>query len=372
MRVLFVNDILEGGGAERAMATLINTMVKNHLMSIQLALLEKGIGFKLENEVKIHFLSPKKRPPNYEKFKNLFTQARLLKKIIEQEKIDLVISFQFRSNFTAIISRMLGHSAKLIISERAYAKNFYHRPGIAPKINQFLMRRLYPKADLIIANSQDIKIGLHEFYGVRRNLIEVINNGYPIDEIRTLSEEAIPEWNQLFDPKDTVLINVGRVEWEKGQEYLLEALGNVKEASTLKVLFLGKICHNYKRKLDRIIDKHGLQNRVVFKGFVANPYPWVVKSSVFTFTSLFEGYPNALAEALILGKPLVSFDIKAGVRDIIQGEKQGILVPFGDVEAYGKAILDALKLGSVDSMPILDAKDSAQNYFFHMTSLLSY
>jgi N-acetylgalactosamine-N,N'-diacetylbacillosaminyl-diphospho-undecaprenol 4-alpha-N-acetylgalactosaminyltransferase len=371
MRILFLNDILEGGGAERAMATLINTLVKKHQLSIQLALLEKGVGFKLEDEVKVHFLSSKKLPPNYEKFKNLWTQARLLKKIIQQEKIDLVISFQFRSNFTAIISRIFGHSAKIILSERAYAKNFYNRPGIAPMVNQFLMRMLYPKADLIIANSRDIKIGLSEFYGVSKKLIKVINNGYSLEEIWKLSQEEIPEWNRLFDREDKVIINVGRVEWEKGQEYLLEAMTFLPRDLPIKLLLLGKVRPEYKQKLDLIIEKHNLHDRVFFKGFTSNPYPWIAKSSIFVFTSLFEGYPNAVAEALILEKPIVSFDIKAGVRDIIISEKQGVLVPFGNTEVLAESILKSLKPFVPDSSHILSAEESALKYFQYFKQTLN-
>lgn len=345
------------------MATLIHTLSHNYPLEIHLALLESGIGFAIPDSVQVHFLSAKKQPSNMEKLRNLVTQAFQVKKIAQKEQFDLIVSFQFRSNFTNVIAKLIGAASPIVLSERAYAKNFYQRKGFAPILNQFLIRRLYPKANHIIVNSTDIKQGLSDFYGVPSELMTVINNGYDKQTIRKESVRDCVPWKEMFQEDEVVLVNVGRVEWEKGQEYLVQVLGELKGKGNFKVLFLGMVREAYRQKLDQISEELGVKDRIVYAGFVSNPYAWVARSDVFVFTSLFEGYPNALAEAIVLHKPAISFDIKAGVSDIIRSEQQGMIVPFGDIKAMAEAVLKVPMRTAVSDDHILTADQSAQMYF---------
>lgn len=363
IKLLLVNDILEGGGAEKSMVTIIHALCEHYQVDIHVALLENGLGFELPKSVKVYFLSQSKRPPNLTKFYNLFSHAVMLKKLHRQEKFDLVLSFQFRSNFTNVISKLLGIGCPIIISERAYAKNFYNRPGIAPVINQRLIKWLYPKAERILVNSQDIMHGLVEFYKIPADKIVVINNGYNKDQIRYLAEKSNPDLDKLIKSDGYLLVNVGRIEWEKGQEYLIHAMAHLKQKGNYKLVLVGKCNNDYKNKLIKLIQTFGLEGQVHFTGFLANPYPYIAKADVFAFTSLFEGYPNALAEAVILKKPVVSFDIKAGVSDIITSSQIGRKVGFGQTEELAHAIDSVKDNRTVTDFHILDEKQVGEKYY---------
>jgi glycosyltransferase involved in cell wall biosynthesis len=81
---------------------------------------------------------------------------------------------------------------------------------------------------------------------------------------------------------------------------------------------------------------------MIIMGFVANPYPYFRAASLFVLSSLWEGLPTVLLEAMALGLPIVSTDCPSGPREILEGGRLGELVPTEDVSALARAIAAAL------------------------------
>ena len=86
------------------------------------------------------------------------------------------------------------------------------------------------------------------------------------------------------------------------------------------------------------MDCLGLDGEVFLPGFVENPYVWLARASIFALSSMWEGFPNVLLEALACGLPVVSTDCPSGPSDILTGNRFGRLVPVGDSEALAHAL----------------------------------
>ena len=91
-----------------------------------------------------------------------------------------------------------------------------------------------------------------------------------------------------------------------------------------------------------MIDELNLRKFISMPGFVDNPYAYVAQSDVFVFSSLWEGLPTVLIEALACGTPIVSTDCPTGPTEVLENGKYGKLVPVDDAPALAKAIEETL------------------------------
>ena len=309
--VLFLNDSMCGGGAEKSMARIVNELIKE--MPILLVSLEDSFCIELDNRIKTLYFN-KKLNSKIDKIFSLFKDAIKLKKLVKKNKIKQVVSFQYRSNVVNILSKMFGSTHKVIISERNYPEKSLEYIPLFQKLVKFL----YKKTDLVIVNATDTK-NLLEKWGISN--IKLIFNGYDKERIYNLSQEKIEaKYLEIFNKK--VIVNVGRLTYQKGQEYLIKSMPLLKD---MNLLLIGE--GEDKEKLQVLAKELKVENRVFFIGFQKNPYKFIKKADVFVFTSFYEGFPNALAEALILQKPIVSFDFKAGANDLVDN-----LVKIGDID----------------------------------------
>lgn len=127
-----------------------------------------------------------------------------------------------------------------------------------------------------------------------------------------------------------VIVAVGRLEVEKGFDLLIEAFAPLAAKYTDWILVvLGE--GGERPALEALIERHGLHGRVFLAGRVGNVGEWYEAAALFVLSSRFEGFPNALVEALASGVPVISFDCETGPRDIIRHGVNGLLVPPGDV-----------------------------------------
>ncbi|MBI5745341.1 MAG: glycosyltransferase [Elusimicrobia bacterium] len=260
---------------------------------------------------------------------------------------DTVLSFMERSNIVNVIAgRAGGHRS--VICERTRPSGEFS--GLRGALMRPLIRRYYPLADIVVANSAGVKKDLTDNFGVPADKIRVIHNGCDAAGIAALAAKPLPEgWDTVY--ARPVLATSGRLTAAKGQWHLLRIFKALKQevpAAALVLVGDGEL----RGMLTRLAVRLGLkvsasgdpdpQADVYFAGFRENPYPFLAKARLFVFTSLWEGFPNALVEAMACGVPVVAADCAAGPREILDP----LSVPGG-----GTAIPETAPYGTL--MPVL-------------------
>lgn len=341
MKLKILINSLAGGGAERQIALLSKQIPIDEVI-----ILENEITYKLNNTKITNLCKSNKNQSSLVKTLLIPVYAARLNKIIEQD--DIIVSFLERSNFVNIVCRLFfkKKNVKVIVNERntpslAFKKGF-------KRLNIFLLKKLYPHADLILGNSIGVKDDLLALCKVPENKIKVINNGCDLKYIISRSKEKIEtKYEAIFT--DPVIINIGSFKESKGQWHLIRIFAQLKNVlSNVKLIFLGDgKLRNY---LTGLAVESGLRvysiwdqkseegnniedHDIYFLGFQENPFSILKGSSVFVLPSLWEGFPNVLLEAMAVGLPVLAADCQSGPREMLS-ENYGMLLPVLDNKSY--------------------------------------
>jgi glycosyltransferase involved in cell wall biosynthesis len=222
----------------------------------------------------------------------------------------------------AILLRMLGTKmGRLVVSERC-------DPAEQGKANRFFERRFYRKADVVVCQSQAVTLFFPEKH--RENTTVIPN---------PIAAEAIPPRHE--GKRRHTVVGVGRLAKQKNFAMLIRAFARLPERFldyTLEIYGGGPL----EAALNEQIAELGLSERARLMGVKKGVMHHVADAALYVMSSDYEGFPNALAEAMASGIPVISTDFSTGVaRDLIK-EENGIVIPVGDEDALLAAMQEML------------------------------
>ncbi|MCX7948427.1 MAG: glycosyltransferase, partial [candidate division WOR-3 bacterium] len=306
---------LAGGGAERVAINLAKALSIRRIF-----LLEKDISYELPPEVEVISLTSHTVHTN-SIFKTLYIPLYSAKLSKFLSNNDIVISMLERANYVNTSSSTISKH-KSIISVRM--SQLSGRAKIHPY--NLLNRFLYPRADYVVVVSKGIGRELERFYGVKAEKIKVIYNPLDLSLIQEKLKENLGRYEEMF--AFPVIITAGRLTKPKGQWYLLRIFKELRKYyKDLKLVILGDgelKDYLYNLSLDLGLktfmwgrNEFRVEYDVFFLGFQKNPFKFISRAKLFVFPSLWEGFPNALGEAMACGVPVISSDCRSGPREIL-------------------------------------------------------
>jgi glycosyltransferase involved in cell wall biosynthesis len=219
------------------------------------------------------------------------------------------------------------------------------RGGLGAGVRRMVVRRTYPRAARVVAVSDGVAENVAATVGLPRERIPVIPNPAVPPDLERLARER-PGHPWLAPDGPPVVLGAGRLADQKDFPTLVRAFAHVHAArpdARLVILGTEQASEPGRRAaLEQLAGELGLSDVVDLPGYVQNPYGWMAHAAVFALSSRYEGFGLVLAEAMATGVALVSTDCLSGPREILDDGRLGELVPVGDAEALGAAIVRAL------------------------------
>jgi N-acetylgalactosamine-N,N'-diacetylbacillosaminyl-diphospho-undecaprenol 4-alpha-N-acetylgalactosaminyltransferase len=332
---------LGGGGAERVVSQLI-PYLENNGFDVYLVLMNNTCVYPFETKNKPFFLeNSKTTESNVLKFLKIPFLAYKYHIFLKKNKINKSFSFLTRPGFISVLTKWFNKKRTIIISERSNSSLQYGNHNLQSWINNFLIKELYPKADLIIANSNGNAQDLITNYNVPRYKITTIYNPISLEAIF-----AIEPKKDFFDTNYINLVSVGRLDNGKNHQLLIKSLEFFKLQKVRLYIFGDGIL---KDELEKTIQDLKLENYVFLMGFESNIYKYLKAADLFVFSSNHEGFPNVILEAMACELPIVSTNCPSGPNEIFKVNTDydfsdnlltdyGILVPRNNIKKMVEAI----------------------------------
>lgn len=343
MKVLMIIPSLGAGGAERVLSGLANDWAEKKKCTLEIILFTDVKDFYVINHnIKVHRFNYKSHSSN--KIFDLLKLILKVRKKIMDINPDVCLSFLRESNILVLLS-CLGLNKKIFLSERDSPETY------VPTHYRILRKNLYPLATGIIAQTHDYKIFINNELNSNKSI--VIPN--PVRDIDTSGIK-----------KQKIILNVGRLVPEKGHKYLLEAFALCENKSEWKLVLVGDGV--LRKDLEERVKVLKISHQVEFIGRSNKVDEWLAKSSIFAFSSISEGFPNALAEAMSASLPCVSFDCVTGPRDLISNKKNGFLVDIKNVNKFSKYLDILMKDEELRLMIGAEAKRTTKKLDFNKIS----
>jgi glycosyltransferase involved in cell wall biosynthesis len=325
-RILFLLPSLTGGGAERVFTTLLRHLDRSRFEP-HLALLQAQGAYMrdIPQDVPIQDL-------NVSRVR--YALPKILR-MIWNMRPQTVLATMGHLNIALIAAKpFFPPETKLVVREAVIPSALFREENKNIRLWGWLYRNFYKRADRVVCLSDSMVSDLVENLGIPREKLVRIYNPVDTEKVREIAQIG----SNPFNGSGPHLVAAGRVCRQKGFDLLIEAMPAVLRRfpdAQLMILGEGPLEAELKEQARNL----GLQEKVYFLGFQANPWLYLKHADAFILPSRYEGLPNVLLEALALGTPVVVSDCPGGIREIRDSVGNMAVVPPENPSALAEAII---------------------------------
>lgn len=303
--LLFLVPTLRGGGAERVMVSLLRNLDRSRFR----------LAIAVVDMTDAVFAAD--LPPDVEIIDLGCTRVRQavpgIVRLVRKRKPDVLFSTLGYLNLAiAMVRFMLPRGTRLVARETAMVSHGI-REFRYPRLLRVLYRLFYRRLDLVVCQSRAMLADVQSTLGVPESKMVVINNPVDLERVRAAAGEPV-RWPGSR-PEPVRLVAAGRLSVEKGFDLLIEAISLLSETDIeLVILGDGALAVTLREQAQR----QGVDDRVFFAGYQANPYAWLAHADAFVLSSRHEGFPNVVIEALACGRQVISTPAPGGTLEILE------------------------------------------------------
>lgn len=342
-RIAFFVPVLHGGGAERNLVDLAVEAAHRGLAPDLLVI--RALGHYLESlpaAVRLIELCPAGRIDGRVKWLRCATYAKTLRALVRYLRAGpcmLISTTASLYGMALIVKRYLVKDVTLVVFQPFHFSEYFAVTNRRDRLLLRMLRRLLPVADAVAANSQGALEDLKRQVPAAAHLMRCIRNPVVTRDHAARAQQPVAHaWFGAGQPP--VILAAGRLVPLKDHATLLKAFAVVLRERPARLVILGE--GPERNRLTALAASLGIAAAVDLPGFQRNPLAWMAQAQVFAHTSVTEGSPNVLVQALACGTPVVSTDCPTGPREILRDGALGRLVPVGDWRALAHAMLSTL------------------------------
>lgn len=320
MKILYVIDHLGGGGAEQQFVHI----VKN-------AGAEKSVYLTVTGGVRAADLGDTPVSSGYGRRMPLRAVIEL-KKLIESERPDIVHAFLMYSCFvTALALKLSRHKPVFIAQEFSPPEEILKVVRFA-SLKRMLLKFTYGAADKVVNVSEGVKERFVSGGYASEDKVRVIHDGLDIGALKALPERYALRTKLGLLGKCLYVSYVGALAEWKGAGHLIGAFREIVSPD-MRLMIIGSGIHEEVFK-----DMARGDSRIEFLGYRKDAVEYIKTSDIFVLPSAFEGLPNTVIEAMVVGTPVIASDIPGVRMELIEDNVNGLLIPLRDKDALKKAI----------------------------------
>lgn len=234
-----------------------------------------------------------------------------------------------------IIASLLGYLPLVVRKHSKYKPKIINSIQGRPRLNslrRWLWKRQYADSDLLITLSDETRQEIIEKIGFDPDKVVRLDNPVVDEEIDHLMEEEMPREEEGAE----YILGVGRLTRQKDFSTLIRAFSLLPQKDKLKLVILGE--GEEREKLSALIQELHLQDKVILKGFVKNPYQYMHRAKVFVLSSLWEDAGHVMLEAAYVKAPIVSTRCPSGQEEFLDFGEGGELCEVGNPKDMAKCI----------------------------------